>query len=189
MGFLAPCPVHHNTNECLKSKNTAIANNVSKYTMSLNNEVDSRALRDFAKAGPPWRRPAPHSWPRFGSNPLRILGLPRSTTIARSGRDFPKSCSGSARPRPRWRRSPKQIVARGNPLLVTRADEAAWQAVKAVVPDAEYHALARCITVKGEIAPGKGTIVAVLGRHIRPARGRRGRGDRRDARQYGRAHV
>ena len=52
-----------------------------------------------------------------------------------------------------------QIVARGNPLLVTRAEEAAWQAVKARVPDAEYHALARCITVKGECAPGKGTIV------------------------------
>jgi NCAIR mutase (PurE)-related protein len=51
-----------------------------------------------------------------------------------------------------------QIVARGHPLLVTRADEAAWQAVKAVVPNAEYHALARCITLKGEVTPGAGTV-------------------------------
>jgi len=51
------------------------------------------------------------------------------------------------------------IVGRGNPLLVTRADEAAWEAVKAEVPAAEYHAIARCITVPGPIAPGKGTIV------------------------------
>src|SRR5688572_22305896 len=36
-----------------------------------------------------------------------------------------------------------QIVGRGNPLLVTRADEVAWQAVKAAVPAAEYHEIAR----------------------------------------------
>lgn len=52
----------------------------------------------------------------------------------------------------------KQIVDRGSPLLVTRAEEAAALAVKAVVPEAEYHALARCITVKRDITPGKGTI-------------------------------
>jgi pyridinium-3,5-biscarboxylic acid mononucleotide synthase len=51
-----------------------------------------------------------------------------------------------------------QIVARNQPLLVTRADEAAWQHVQAAVPGAEYHAVARCITVKGDCAPGKGTI-------------------------------
>ena len=51
-----------------------------------------------------------------------------------------------------------QIVSRGHPLLVTRAEPAAADAVKALVPAAEYHALARCITVKGPIEPGKGTI-------------------------------
>jgi pyridinium-3,5-biscarboxylic acid mononucleotide synthase len=51
-----------------------------------------------------------------------------------------------------------QIVGRGQPLLVTRADEAAWNTVKTVVANAEYHAVARCITVKGPAAPGKGTI-------------------------------
>jgi NCAIR mutase (PurE)-related protein len=51
-----------------------------------------------------------------------------------------------------------QIVSHGHPLLVTRADESAWNAVRTVVPAAEYHALARCITVKGECPPGKGTI-------------------------------
>jgi NCAIR mutase (PurE)-related protein len=51
-----------------------------------------------------------------------------------------------------------QIVQRGHPLLVTRADEAAARAVTAVAAEAEYHALARCITVKRDVAPGKGTI-------------------------------
>jgi NCAIR mutase (PurE)-related protein len=51
-----------------------------------------------------------------------------------------------------------QIVGRGSPLLVTRADEPAWLAVKAAIEDAEYHEVARCITVKGAVAPGVGTI-------------------------------
>jgi len=51
-----------------------------------------------------------------------------------------------------------QIVGRGHPLLVTRADEAAWRAVQAVVPGAEFHETARCVTLKGPVAPGVGTI-------------------------------
>src|SRR5262245_46534586 len=50
------------------------------------------------------------------------------------------------------------IVERGHPLLVTRADEAVWHLVHAVIPDAEYHADARAITRKCEVAPGHGTI-------------------------------
>jgi NCAIR mutase (PurE)-related protein len=53
----------------------------------------------------------------------------------------------------------KEILGRNQPLLVTRADRAAWEAVKTSAPHAEYHEMARCITVKGDIPPGKGTIV------------------------------
>lgn len=52
----------------------------------------------------------------------------------------------------------KQIVGRGQPLLVTRTTEDAWNAVQAVVPGAEFHAAARCITLKGDSPAGKGTI-------------------------------
>jgi hypothetical protein len=52
-----------------------------------------------------------------------------------------------------------QIVTRNSPLLVTRADEAAWKAVEQRVPGATYHPVARCITLAGEIERGKGTIV------------------------------
>jgi NCAIR mutase (PurE)-related protein len=51
-----------------------------------------------------------------------------------------------------------EIVAHGNPLLVTRADEAAAKAVQDKVPGAVYHPLARCITLAGEMVPGVGTI-------------------------------
>jgi NCAIR mutase (PurE)-related protein len=52
-----------------------------------------------------------------------------------------------------------RIVDRGHPLLVTRADELAWQHVRGPLPEAVYHETARAITVKREAPPGKGTIV------------------------------
>lgn len=53
----------------------------------------------------------------------------------------------------------KQIAGKGQPLLVTRASEEAWEAVRAQIPGAEFHAVARCITLKGDCPKGKGTIV------------------------------
>lgn len=52
-----------------------------------------------------------------------------------------------------------EIVGRGHPLLVTRADEAAWAAVQGLVPEAEFHQVARAITVKRAVPAGAGTIV------------------------------
>jgi NCAIR mutase (PurE)-related protein len=51
-----------------------------------------------------------------------------------------------------------EIVGRDHPLLVTRADEAAYGAVTAAVAGAQYHEIARCITVTGPTTPGTGTI-------------------------------
>lgn len=52
-----------------------------------------------------------------------------------------------------------EIAGRGHPLLVTRTDRAAWEAVTTVVPDAEYHEAARAITLKHDVPQGAGTIV------------------------------
>ena len=54
----------------------------------------------------------------------------------------------------------ERIVAAGESLLVTRTDRPAFEAVAAVVPDANFHDLARTITrPAGEIGRGRGTIV------------------------------
>ncbi len=52
-----------------------------------------------------------------------------------------------------------RIAARGAPLLVTRATPEAWEAVRAKVPDTQYHELARAITLSRDLPRGKGTIV------------------------------
>ena len=54
-----------------------------------------------------------------------------------------------------------RIIEGDRPLLVTRASEDAHTAVKAVVPAAEYHPLARTITVKRDVPRGVGTVVVV----------------------------
>jgi pyridinium-3,5-biscarboxylic acid mononucleotide synthase len=52
------------------------------------------------------------------------------------------------------------IVARGSTLLITRANQAAYDAVRVQVPNAIYYADASIITFKQQdIAPGKGTIL------------------------------
>jgi pyridinium-3,5-biscarboxylic acid mononucleotide synthase len=52
------------------------------------------------------------------------------------------------------------IVKRGSTLLVTRASDAAFDAVRAVVPGATYYPDAALITFRqNDVTPGKGTIV------------------------------
>jgi NCAIR mutase (PurE)-related protein len=50
------------------------------------------------------------------------------------------------------------IDGREHPLLVTRADRAAWEAVRLRVPDSEYHETARAITRRREVPRGRGVI-------------------------------
>ncbi len=52
----------------------------------------------------------------------------------------------------------RPIVERGQPLLVTHAGKDAWAAVRARVPEAAYHEVARAITVARAVPEGKGTI-------------------------------
>jgi pyridinium-3,5-biscarboxylic acid mononucleotide synthase len=52
-----------------------------------------------------------------------------------------------------------RIVERKEPLLITRADQRAWEQVHAAIPEATYHDAARAITVRRDVPRGKGTIV------------------------------
>ena len=55
-----------------------------------------------------------------------------------------------------------RISSHGHSLLVTRASKEAFEAVRAVVSDAEYRDEARAIVARrGDIAPGTGTVLVV----------------------------
>jgi len=90
--------------------------------------------------------------------PFEDLGFAKVDHHRSLRQGFPEVVLGLGKTPDQIAKIASQIVGRGNPLLVTRADEAAWHTVRAVVPEAEYHDQARCITVKGDSLPGKGTI-------------------------------
>jgi pyridinium-3,5-biscarboxylic acid mononucleotide synthase len=127
--------------------------------MSLNNEVDLIALLQDLREG----RTTPEVvgtriLAALREQPFQDLGFAKVDHHRSVRQGFPEVVLGLGKSPDQIAKIASQIVAHGQPLLVTRADEAAWNTVKAVVPNAEYHELARCITVKGDCPRGKGTI-------------------------------
>ena len=90
--------------------------------------------------------------------PFEDLGFAKVDHHRSVRQGFPEVVLGLGKTPDQITKIASQIAGRGQPLLVTRADEAAWNAVRTVVAGAEYHEVARCITVKGPAPPGKGTI-------------------------------
>jgi NCAIR mutase (PurE)-related protein len=73
---------------------------------------------------------------------------------------FPEVILGIGKSPARIAAIAERIIAGGQALLVTRAESAAYDAVRAVAPHAVYHADARAITLaQGRIPEGRGTIL------------------------------
>ena len=127
--------------------------------MSLNNEVDLIALlRDLRDGRTTVESAGEKIKAALRQKPYEDLGFAKVDHHRSVRQGFPEVVLGLGKTPDQIAKIASRIVASGQPLLVTRADEAAWNTVKTVVANAEYHELARCITVKGECAPGKGTI-------------------------------
>ncbi|KXG74273.1 nickel pincer cofactor biosynthesis protein LarB [Thermotalea metallivorans] len=56
----------------------------------------------------------------------------------------------------------QDMLRRGNNILATRAEKDVYEAVKKICPEAEYHELARMITVKRKEVPVPDTYIAVV---------------------------
>jgi pyridinium-3,5-biscarboxylic acid mononucleotide synthase len=91
--------------------------------------------------------------------PFEDLGFARVDHHRAIRQGFPEVILGLGKTPDQIAAIATRIVERGNPLLVTRADELAWQRVQAAIPDAEYHPAARAITRRRPVPPGHGTIV------------------------------
>ena len=96
----------------------------------------------------------------FRAQPFEDLGFARVDHHRAIRQGFPEVILGLGKTPEQVAGIAEQIVSRGSTLLVTRATREAYEAVRAVAPDATYHDLARVITLRQQdIAPGKGTIV------------------------------
>jgi pyridinium-3,5-biscarboxylic acid mononucleotide synthase len=140
-GRNATGPVHHNT------------------TVFLNDAAALRALLADVREG---RADPAAAFDRIlaalRDQPFEDLGFAKVDHHRAIRQGFPEVILGLGKTPRQIAAIAAEIVRHGNPLLVTRADEAAWQAVKAEVAGAEYHEVARCITLKGVVAPGVGTV-------------------------------
>jgi NCAIR mutase (PurE)-related protein len=128
--------------------------------MSLNNEVDVVALLHDLREGRTTVEAAGATiLAAMREQPFEDLGFAKIDHHRGVRQGFPEVILGLGKTPDQVAAIAARIVARKSPLLVTRADEAAWKAVEATIPGATYHPVARCITMPGDIARGNGTIV------------------------------
>jgi NCAIR mutase (PurE)-related protein len=95
---------------------------------------------------------------KMRSRPFEDLGFARLDHHRSIRQGFPEVILGLGKTPEQIASIATRIVDAGHPLLITRADQAAWQAVHAALPEAKYHEIARVITLKRQTARGKGTI-------------------------------
>ena len=91
--------------------------------------------------------------------PFEDLGFARVDHHRAIRQGFPEVILGLGKTADQIAAIAARIVERGHPLLITRADELAWEKVHAAIPEATYHELARAITVGRDLPRGKGTVV------------------------------
>jgi NCAIR mutase (PurE)-related protein len=92
--------------------------------------------------------------------PFEDLGFARVDTHRAVRQGFPEVILGLGKTPEQIAGIAEKLVARGQTLLVTRADPAAFAAVRARLPGATYHETARAITLKqGHVPEGKGTVL------------------------------
>jgi hypothetical protein len=94
--------------------------------------------------------------------PFEDLGFARLDTHRAWRQGFPEVVLGLGKTPAQIADLAERIVAAGQSLLVTRATRDAYDAVRARVPDARFHEVARAISLKmGDILPGRGTVLVV----------------------------
>jgi NCAIR mutase (PurE)-related protein len=92
--------------------------------------------------------------------PFEDLGFARVDTHRAVRQGFPEVILGLGKTPAQIAAIAEKLVAHGQPLLVTRADAHAFDAVCATVPGVVYHETARAITLtQGHVPEGKGTIL------------------------------
>ena len=98
----------------------------------------------------------------LSESPVADLGFARVDHHRALRQGFPEVVFGQGKTPEQIAAIAGAIIVRGHTLLVTRTDEAAYQAVTRVAPGATYHALARAISFRqGDAEPGRGTILVV----------------------------
>jgi NCAIR mutase (PurE)-related protein len=127
------------------------------------NHDDLRRLLDDVQRG---ALETPHASERIlqalRAAPFEDLGFARIDTHREVRQGFPEVILGLGKTPAQVAAIAERIVARGQTLLVTRASREAFDAVRELAPEAEYHQQGCVITLKRAAAPrGVGTVLVV----------------------------
>jgi NCAIR mutase (PurE)-related protein len=124
------------------------------------NRQQLRTLLDQVRAGGTTPEAAHEQLLQFlRQSPFEDLGFARVDHHRRVRQGFPEVVFGQGKTPDQVAAIAQALVAGGQSLLVTRTTPEAYRAVSAVLPDARFHELARCITLDaGSAPPGRGTI-------------------------------
>jgi pyridinium-3,5-biscarboxylic acid mononucleotide synthase len=91
--------------------------------------------------------------------PFEDLGFARVDTHRELRQGFPEVILGLGKTPGQVAAIAERLIARGQALLVTRANQEMFDAVRAVAPDAAFHPEARAITLRqGTIPRGRGVV-------------------------------
>ena len=97
---------------------------------------------------------------RYQAQPFEDLGFAKVDHHRAARQGFPEVILGLGKTPAQIAGIAERIAARGQSLLVTRADRAAFEAVAKVLPGCEYEEGARAITLRrDDVAQGKGTVL------------------------------
>jgi NCAIR mutase (PurE)-related protein len=97
---------------------------------------------------------------RYQAQPFEDLGFAKVDHHRAARQGFPEVILGLGKSPTQIAAIAERIVGRGQSLLVTRADRAAFEAVAAVVAGCAYDEVARTISLRQQdISPGRGTIL------------------------------
>jgi NCAIR mutase (PurE)-related protein len=98
----------------------------------------------------------------FRQQPFEDLGFARVDHHRAIRQGFPEVVLGLGKTPEQIAQIAAEIVRRGSTLLVTRASQAAFDAVRVAVPQATFHAEPGMITLRQQdVTPGKGVILVV----------------------------
>jgi NCAIR mutase (PurE)-related protein len=124
------------------------------------NRQQLRSLLDQVRAGSTTPEAAHEQLLQFlRQSPYEDLGFARVDHHRHVRQGFPEVVFGQGKTPDQTAGIAQAIAARGHSLLVTRTTPDAHRAVTALLPEARFHELARCITLdKGSAPPGRGTV-------------------------------
>src|SRR5437660_1905296 len=125
------------------------------------NDLQLRALVDEVASGAVDARTAYERLIHaLRERPFEDLGFARVDHHRSVRQGFPEVILGLGKTPAQIAAISAEIVRRGSTLIVTRATEAAFDAVSAVVPEATYYRDASIIALRQQdVTPGKGTIL------------------------------